>query len=151
MNADNVVVMNGRLVEDVDLRMNQKGDQYCFFRIAVNRAYKDQQGNRPADFHNCVANGKTAELIANYFNKGDMIGIFGELRDNNYEKDGVRHYGKQIVVDSIGFRDNRNNQGQNTQSNGQKHTNNGQQNTFTNDSPFEETDPVDISDDSLPF
>lgn len=164
MNADNLTILNGRLVRDVDLRQNQKGDSYCLFTVAVNRTYKDSNGERPADFHNCVANGKQAEVIAQYFKKGDMIGIVGELRDNNYTKDGVQQYGKQIKVDSFGFRNsnNSNNKQSNTEQNnnyqkqnstyaGQPQTNKQQFDT-PNDDPFESNvDVTDISDDDLPF
>ncbi|PZL70328.1 hypothetical protein CI088_15540, partial [Enterococcus plantarum] len=67
----------------------------------------EQDGSRKADFHNCIAFLKTAEIIADHFIKGSMIGIVGELQDNNYEKDGVKHYNKQIVVDTFGFRESR--------------------------------------------
>lgn len=155
MNADNLIILNGRLTRDVDLRKNQNGDSYGLFAVAVNRTYKDTNGERPADFHNCVANGKQAEIIAQYFKKGDMIGIVGELRDNNYMKDGVQQYGKQIKVDSFGFR-NSNNQNQSNQQQNNNYQGQGQsnQNTFnnSNNDPFESnTDVTDISDDDLPF
>src|SRR5699024_1261635 len=101
----------GRLTRDVELSHMQDGKAVAKFTVAVNRAYKDANGERQADFHNCVIFGNRAEAVANYFHKGDMIGVAGELRDNNYEKDGVQHYNKQIVVDSFGFR------GQNSQNN----------------------------------
>ena len=104
MNADNLIVLNGRLTRDVEVAYMQDGKAIARFTVAVNRAYKDANGDRQADFHSCVAFGKTGEIINQYFKKGGMIGIVGELRDNNYEKDGVQHYNKQIVVDSIGFR-----------------------------------------------
>lgn len=164
MNADNLVILNGRLTKDVDLRQNQKGDSYGLFTVAVNRTYKDANGDRPADFHNCVANGKQAEVIAQYFSKGDMIGIVGELRDNNYTKDGVQQYAKQIKVDSFGFRNSNNasnasNQNQSGlgQASGYKPamsnprtSNLGTNQTYSN--PFEtNTDVPDINDDDLPF
>jgi len=111
MNADNTIILNGRLTRDVELSHMQDGKAVAKFTVAVNRAYKDANGDRQADFHNCVIFGNRAEAVANYFHKGDMIGVAGELRDNNYEKDGVQHYNKQIVVDSFGFR------GQNSQNN----------------------------------
>jgi len=111
MNADNTIILNGRLTRDVEMSYMQDGKAVAKFTVAVNRAYKDVNGDRQADFHNCVIFGNRAEAVANYFHKGDMIGVVGELRDNNYEKDGVTHYNKQIVVDSFGFR------GQNSQNN----------------------------------
>lgn len=118
MNADNTIILNGRLTRDVELSHMQDGKAVAKFTVAVNRAYKDANGDRQADFHNCVIFGNRAEAVANYFHKGDMIGVAGELRDNNYEKDGVQHYNKQIVVDSFGFR------GQNSQNNNASGTQN---------------------------
>lgn len=166
MNADNLVVLNGRLTKDVDLRQNQKGDSYGLFTVAVNRTYKDANGDRPADFHSCVANGKQAEIVAQYFKKGDMIGIVGELRDNNYMKDGVQQYAKQIKVDSFGFRNSNNASDQNQTNTGQKNNyqghpqgnagqkpgNTGQQFNAPNNATFNTyADAPDIKDDDLPF
>lgn len=176
MNADNLVILNGRLTRDVDLRQNQNGDSYGLFTVAVNRTYKDTNGERPADFHNCVANGKQAEIIAQYFKKGDMIGIVGELRDNNYMKDGVQQYAKQIKVDSFGFRNSNNSNGnsngsgynanngsynQDGGSSGQERNGSNQGNSnagygqtynASNQNPVAtDNDVTDISDDDLPF
>lgn len=163
MNADNTIILNGRLTRDVELSHMQDGKAVAKFTVAVNRAYKDANGDRQADFHNCVIFGKRAEAVANYFHKGDMIGVVGDLRDNNYEKDGVTHYNKQIVVDSFGFRgqNSQNNNASGAQNNnvgnyGQTTQNVSQGNYGANNaSQFggfaNQQNSINVTDDQLPF
>lgn len=148
MNADNLIMLNGRLTKDVEL---SKGGntEVARFTIAVNRAFKNQEGVRDTDFHNCVAFGKTAEIISTYFEKGSMIGIIGELQDNNYQKEDKTVYGKQIKVDSFSFREYKGNKDTSNQQNenrSQDIVNNGfvENNGAT-------VDFNNISDDQLPF
>lgn len=108
MNADNVVIMSGRLARDVETRSTQSGITVARFTLAINRSRAEADGTRKADFHNCIAFGKTADAIAKYFTKGSAIGIQGELQDDNYTgSDGAKHYNKQIVVDSFSFRESK--------------------------------------------
>ena len=165
MNADNTIILNGRLTRDVELSHMQDGKAVAKFTVAVNRAYKDANGERQADFHNCVIFGNRAEAVANYFHKGDMIGVAGELRDNNYEKDGVQHYNKQIVVDSFGFRgqNSQNNNDSGTPNNGMGEYNQQTQNTTqgqygaNNTSQFggfsnqQANNDITVNDTDLPF
>ena len=148
MNADNLIMLNGRLTKDVEL---SKGGstEIARFTIAVNRAFKNQDGVRDTDFHNCVAFGKTAEIISTYFEKGSMIGIIGELQDNNYQKEGKTVYGKQIKVDSFSFREykaNKDTLNQRNENMTQDIVNDGfVENKYTT------VDFNDITDDDLPF
>ena len=163
MNADNTIILNGRLTRDVEMSYMQDGKAVAKFTVAVNRAYKDANGDRQADFHNCVIFGNRAEAVANYFHKGDMIGVAGELRDNNYEKDGVQHYNKQIVVDSFGFRgqNGQNNNASGTQNYSMGESNQQTQNTAQgqygadNASQFggfaNQQNNINVTDDELPF
>ena len=97
----NLVVQVGRLTADPEVRHN--GDKVIAkFSIAVNRRFK-REGEPDADFFNCVAFGKTAEFMEKYFHKGMKAVINGELKNNHYEKDGVKHYSDQIVVNTIEF------------------------------------------------
>lgn len=97
----NLVVQVGRLTADPEVRRN--GDKVIAkFSIAVNRRFK-REGEPDADFFNCVAFGKTAEFMGKYFHKGMKAVINGELKNNHYEKDGVKHYSEQIVVNTIEF------------------------------------------------
>ena len=99
----NKVILIGRLCADPEFRQTTSGIAVCRIRIAVNRPKtKDQE--QQADFVNCTAWRSTAEFIARYFSKGDMILIEGELRNNNYEdQNGVKHYGMRVLVDSVSF------------------------------------------------
>ena len=164
MNADNLVVLNGRLTRDVDLRYATSGTAVASFTVAVNRSRTDAQGNRLADFHACVAFGKTAETINNYFHKGSMIGVVGELQDDNYEKNGVKHYSKKIIVDSFGFRESRATEVSSAaqarpsepaqpQTSAPKTTYQQQPKTApaSNDPFASNGKPVDVSQDDLPF
>ena len=77
MNNANLV---GRLTRPVDLRYTQTGIAYGSFTLAVNRKYKNKDGEREADFINCVIWKKGAELLANYTQKGSLIGVSGPIQ-----------------------------------------------------------------------
>ena len=64
---------------------------------------KDKNGEYPCDFHPCQAWGARAETIAKYFAKGSPIMVQGELHNNNYERNGVKHYGYLINVSEFDF------------------------------------------------
>ena len=72
------------------------------FNAAVNKRFK-KEGQPDADFFRYTAFGKTAEFICKYLTKGSKALITGEINNNNYEKDGVMHYGNQILIDSVEF------------------------------------------------
>ena len=80
----NVVCLMGRLTADPELRKTASGLSMCRFSIAVNRAYSGANGERQADFINCVAWRQTAEFISRYFRKGNMIGINGSIQTGTY-------------------------------------------------------------------
>ena len=131
MNSVNLI---GRLTKDVDLRYTQSGLAVGRFSVAIDRPKKDGQSNG-ADFPNCVACGKTAENLANYVHKGEMVGVTGCIRTGSYEnKDGRKVYTTDISVASVQFLNSRSSGGQNNgyQNNGNGYQNNGgyqQQNT----------------------
>ena len=130
MNSVNLI---GRLTKDVDLRYTQSGLAVGRFSVAIDRPKKDGQDNG-ADFPNCVAYGKTAENLANYVHKGEMVGGTGCIRTGSYTgKDGRKVYTTDISVASVQFLNSRSSGGQNNgyqnngyQSSGQN--NNGYQN-----------------------
>ena len=98
----NLVTQMGRFTADPEVRYTQDNKAIARFSLAVNRRFK-QEGQPDADFFNYVAFGKTAEFIQKYFHKGMKAVIEGELRNNHYEKDGVKHYSEQIIVNNIEF------------------------------------------------
>ena len=94
----------GRLTKDPELRLTSNQTAYCNFTIAVDRRFKDAQGNRQADFINCVAWKQTATFIQKYFHKGNRIGIVGSIQTRQYEdKDGAKHFVTEIIVDEAEF------------------------------------------------
>ena len=125
MNSVNLI---GRLTKDVDLRYTQSGLAVGRFSVAIDRPKKDGQDNG-ADFPNCVAYGKTAENLANYVHKGEMVGVTGCIRTGSYTgKDGRKVYTTDISVASVQFLNSRSSGGQNNGYQNNGYQNNGYQN-----------------------
>jgi len=105
----NKIILMGRLTKDAEIRYTsgQTATAVAKFNLAVDRRIK-RDGQPTADFFNCVAFGKTAELIDKYIAKGSKIVLEGELQNNNWEKDGVKHYDMQILVGQIEFAESKN-------------------------------------------
>ncbi|MDE5854186.1 MAG: single-stranded DNA-binding protein, partial [Ruminococcus sp.] len=80
----NKVILMGRLTADPELRQSQNGVSVCRFTVAVNRRFKNANGEYDADFLSCTSWRQTAEFISRYFNKGSMIAIEGTLRTGSY-------------------------------------------------------------------
>lgn len=99
----NVVTLVGRLVRDPDVRYTDEQKAIAKFSLAIDRPPKD--GNKQADFPNCVAFGKTAEILGKYCKKGKRVGVQGSLRTGSYDKDGVKHYTTDVVVDRLELMD----------------------------------------------
>ena len=98
----NNCIFVGRMVADPELRHTQSGIANCSFRIAVNRQYKNAQGNYDADFIACVAWKHTAEFVSRYLAKGDMVAVRGALQNRTYEaQDGSKRYVTEIIVDNV--------------------------------------------------
>lgn len=76
----NNVVLVGRLTKDPELRYTQTGIAVARFTVAVNRAFSNQQGEKEADFINCVAWRKQAENLANFMRKGSQVGVEGRIQ-----------------------------------------------------------------------
>lgn len=96
----------GRLVRDPEVRYSQgeKPTANARFTVAVDRRFKNAEGNYDADFISCTSFGKTAEFIEKYFKKGMRIGIVGHIQTGNYtNKDGVKVYTTDVVVDDAEF------------------------------------------------
>ncbi len=99
----NKAILVGRLTRDPELRTTGSGVSVCSFTIAINRRFRNAEGNYDADFINCVAWRQQAELIAKYFAKGRMIGVVGSIQTRNYDKDGQKVYITEVVVDEVDF------------------------------------------------
>lgn len=98
----NIVILAGRLVKDPETRYTNSKKAVCSFTIAVEDG-KDQNGERRSQFISCVAWEKTAELIDQYFTKGEPISVTGKITSRSYEKDGRKVYVTEVRVSSIEF------------------------------------------------
>ena len=102
----NKVVLMGRLTKDPEVRYStgENATAIARFTVAVNRRFKSAEGNYEADFINCVAFGKSAEFIEKYFAKGSMIALSGRIQTGSYtNKDGVKVYTTDVVVEDTEF------------------------------------------------
>ncbi|MGU8698421.1 single-stranded DNA-binding protein [Clostridium perfringens] len=103
----NKVVLVGRLTKDPELRFTaNKGTAVTRFTLAVNRNFKKEDGTQEADFINCIAYSKRAEVIAQYLTKGKRFSVAGSIRTGSYDaQDGTRKYTTYVVVDGFDFID----------------------------------------------
>lgn len=174
----NTVQLVGRLTREVDLRFTSSGVAVGTFTIAVNRNFTNQQGEREADFINCVIWRKQAENFANFTRKGSQVGIEGRIQTRNYEnQQGQRVYVTEVIVNQFHLlepksvteqrpKDTNSNSSYDSNQYGasqsnynaapqQTSYNEPQQNSFnasTSSNPFmEDGHPIDISEDDLPF
>ena len=101
----NKVILMGRLTRDPEFRQTTSGIPVTRFSIAISRQFANKQtGEREADFVDCVAWRQTAEFVSRYFNKGSMILVEGQLRNDNYtDNNGVKHYRMNVMVDNVSF------------------------------------------------
>ena len=100
----NRVVLVGRLTKDPELRYTPNGVAVATFTLAVNRPFSNQQGEREADFINCVVWRKPAENVANFLKKGSLAGVDGRIQTRNYEgQDGKRVYVTEVLAESVQF------------------------------------------------
>lgn len=160
----NRVVLVGRLTKDPEMKYTQTGIAVTRFTLAVNRPFKNQQGENEADFINCVAWRKQAENVVNYLNKGSQVGVDGRIQTSSFDgQDGKRVFMTEVVADSVQFLEPKKNSQPSSQQNyqptyqQQTHAapqSNAQQTTQPNN-PFANygtpNDQVVIVDDDLPF
>lgn len=172
----NNVVLVGRLTRDAELRYTGSGTAVASFTVAVERQFKNAQGERETDFINCVAWRKTAEIISNFTRKGSLVGVTGHIQTRNYtNNEGRKVYITEVVCENFqmlepksvtekraqndgsssnsGFSGNSSNNSNYSQNNNQAPKNNSKSNyaNFDED-PFDSNnDSIDISDDDLPF
>lgn len=99
MNSTNII---GTITKDIELKETQSGVKYVRFSIAVNRNYKNEDGEYDTDFFNVVAWRKTAEFISEYFGKGKRIGISGRLQQTSYDdNEGNHRTSVEIVANEV--------------------------------------------------
>lgn len=96
------MILIGRLTADPEIRQTNSGKTVASYRMAVDRNVKTE-GQPEADFINCTAWGKTGEFAEKYLHKGIKIAVEGRIQTGSYEKDGVKHYTTDIIVDRHEF------------------------------------------------
>lgn len=100
----NNVTLMGRFTAAPELKKTPSGTSVTAFCIAVDRRYQAKDGERQADFINCVAWRHTAEFITKYFNKGDLIAVTGEIQTRKYQdKNGNNRVACEVVIDNASF------------------------------------------------
>ena len=102
----NKVILSGNLTKDPEIRYSQSGTAYTRTAIAVSRPFtsKNTEGQTTTDFFNLTIFGKQAEFCGRYFKKGSSAIIEGRVENDNYEdKNGVKHYSVNIMVERIEF------------------------------------------------
>ena len=104
----NKVTLIGNLTRKPELKSLPSGSYVCNFSIATNRTWKDKNGTKKeeVEFHNVIAFGKTAEVITQWMDKGSQIYIEGRLKTSTWEKDGIKHYKTEIIVENFQFGSN---------------------------------------------
>lgn len=152
----NRVLLEGRLTADPQLRFTPNGIAVATFTLAVNRNFANEAGERVADFLNIVVWRKQAENVANFLKKGSLASVDGRLQSRSYEgQDGKRVYVTEVVAEGVYFLEpRRDNQQSNTNNAGtNQNANSGQSGGYNrNDDPFANAgQPIDISDNDLPF
>ena len=129
----NNVTLTGRLTKAINLKYTQSGKAIGSFTLAVNRNYKDANGNKQVDFIRCLAWGKVGELLDQYCGKGSLIGIVGQIQTRSYENDqNQKVYLTEVNVRELTFLETRK-ESQETSEQGNM------------------TNPQEILDDDLPF
>lgn len=99
----NKALFSGRTTDDPSLKYLPNGTAACSFTLAVRRDFKNAQGEYESDFFNCVAYKKTGELIAEYVKKGNLFPVWGRLQNRSYEKDGIKRYITELIVEGFDF------------------------------------------------
>ena len=98
----NRVVLVGRITRDPETQQTNTGIPYVRFTIAVNRPFKDQNGERPADFINCVAWRNQAEFLQRFVKKGNQLAVEGRIQTNSYQDaNGNNRQAFDILVESV--------------------------------------------------
>lgn len=148
----NNVTLVGRITRDPELRYTPQNQAVATFSLAVNRQFKNANGEREADFINCVIWRQQAENIVNWAKKGALIGITGRIQTRNYEnQQGQRVYVTEVVADSFQMLESRKEAP--LPPDPTITTNSGKNNTpnMSEPDPFGTKEVMKIDDEDLPF
>ena len=154
----NNVVVTGRLTRDVDLRYTSNGTAFASFTLAVDRPFRNQNNEKETDFINCVMWRKSAENLANYTNKGSLIGVEGRIQTRSYDNgQGQRVYVTEVLAERFTFLESSKTANNEVYDNGRANIqgmnkNQNSNGNFANSDPFTSNgDVFGVNDDDLPF
>jgi single-strand DNA-binding protein len=149
----NKTILVGRITKDVELKYTQTNIAYTRFTLAVNRTYTESNGERKADFIQCVAWRNQAENMAKYISKGSLLGIEGRIQTGSYDDpSGVRRYTTDVVCDSVQFLEPKNAQNnQEFNDNGYYRQDYEQPKKQQPKKQQQRTPEIDVAEDDLPF
>ncbi len=100
----NKVILVGRLTRDPEVKNTTTGKAVATFTLAVDRRFKNKDGQKEADFVPIVVWGRQAEIVGQYLSKGSQIGVSGRLQVRSYDaQDGQRRYVTEVVADEVTF------------------------------------------------
>ena len=144
----NSICLVGRMTRDAELRYTPSNQAVATFTLAVNRNFKNQNGEREADFINVVIWRQQAENLANWAKKGALIGITGRIQTRNFEnQQGQRIYVTEVIAENFQMLESRNQQQGQQQVQPQQAT----QQQAKQPDPFAGGAPTSLNDDDLPF
>lgn len=107
MSLNHITVM-GRITKDIELRRTDSGVAVASFTVAVDRDFKDKNGEKETDFIDCVAWRQTGEFVHKYFGKGRMTVVSGRLQIRSWtDKDGNKRRTAEVVADNVYFADSK--------------------------------------------
>ena len=136
----NKVILVGRITAKPELRYSTNNTAITKTNIAVNREYKNKNGEYETDFIPCVFYNKLAERVCEWVDKGDLVGITGRYETSSYEKDGKKVYTSNVVVENVYFLSQK------------KKTENKKNNKAEMNNLFEEfSNEVELKEEDLPF
>ncbi len=151
----NNVTLLGRITRDPEVKAVGNGSAVCNFSLAVNRNFKNQQGEYEADFINVVAFGNTAQRMQQYVAKGNLLAVTGRIQTRNYENNmGQRVYVTEVVANNVSFVESRNSRNNSSNQDPYNSAAPSPYDSMSNGSGFEASainDFSDIDDDDLPF
>ena len=149
----NSVCLVGRMTRDAELKYTGNNIAVASFSLAVNRTFKDANGERETDFINCVIWRQSAENLANWAKKGALIGITGRIQTRSYEnQQGQRVYVTEVVADNFQMLESRAaREGGNANGGYNQQPQQQAPNNSRGGAPFGNSNPMDIQDSDLPF
>lgn len=141
----NKVFITGRVSKTPETRVTTTGKSVTSFSLAITRKYKNANGDYEADFISCKAFGKTGEIISQYCQQGDLIGIDGSIKTGSYtDKNGNKRYTTDVVVENVEFLKKKNAKTQENASNVKQDA------AVQDDDPFADfAEEISIEDDNF--